>query len=53
MKSGPKYDPRRDYYAKKFKLCVKWWRIATQQHLDQLDACSNDTIRRILLGVSK
>ncbi len=51
---GKPMDRRRAAYVKKFDIRnYRVWRYLTYPLMDQLDACSDDMARRILLGVSK
>jgi hypothetical protein len=53
-KSGPKPNPRREAYIKRYKITRKIpTRFLTVEFMDQLDMCRSEAARRILLGVSK
>jgi hypothetical protein len=55
MKPRTIWDRRRQRYARRFELkqTRKPWVCLTQSFMDQLDACADDSARRVLLGIGR
>ena len=51
---GPVPNPRRVMYAKRYGLnTVKRVKFLTNTVMDQLDACKDESARRVLLGIRR
>jgi len=50
-KPGPKLNPDREFYAERYGLMSKRKRsVLTLSLIQQLDACKNESARRLIMG---